>query len=815
MTSGKTRVDRFAEGLAARQAAHPKRFLVVAGAVTAIAGIIASGLRLDSSYEALLPKDSWEIQNSDRVRDLTGGTRQIVVAVKGKRPEARLAFARRLAEELSQIDEIRFVDLEFPVSFFEDRALWLMTPAALDELIPALEEAVRVSKWQANPMNLHLDEKKEKEELEAAWRNVDDVVKKHRGSTPFKRVLTSKDGQYTFILLIPSIKFIEVEVGRALSQKIQDRIDALHPEKAHLEVRLAGNLSIMQEQNRVMVTDLRAASVLAFGVGIFLVAFAMRRVGAPFLIGIALLAGVAWTFAFARIAIGHLNIITGFLVAVLIGLGIDFGIHLFMRFQQELRLFNRAPAEAMYRATTETLQPALTSALTTAGTFFTFVIAEFRGFSEFGLIAGVGVICTIASSFVILPPLILVVGVRHKRGENKAPKPLPPSKPLGLRVALPVAIVFIGAAVWGAFSVNDIPFRNNLRKLRGASPATDFMDYVDKNLGVGFNPAVFVASSVEDADTIEKIAKAQMAGGFDGRKSRISRVLSITDLLPRDIDALRPRIARLREILLDPKLDRAEEKGGKRAEQLARARRMAKAEPWTIQDLPEVFKRRMTTLDGKQYLVLLWPNERTVDSDRIAVEWEDELDHLAGQLDEHKIKYLEADETLLLAWIYRTILADALPLLVLASVVVLLLLLADFRNPKDTLFVAFPLATGIFAFLGIVHAFGMELNMFNMIVLPSIIGIGIDNSVHIYHRYKSEGRGSVRLVIRTTGMATLLASVTTGIGFGSALIAHNVGLKSLGLLATIGISCTFAAAVLFFPCMLSLLERLPGKGRRL
>ncbi len=804
MTQKPTTVSRIAEKLATAQAAHPKRFLIIAGIVTLIAGLIASGLRFDSSYEALLPKDSPEIRNSDKVRDMTGGTRQVVVAIKGEDPEKRLAFGRRLAAKLEKIEEIRYVDLEFPVSFFEDRALWLMAPAALDELIPTLEEAVRVSKWQANPMNFHLDEEKEKADLEAAWGKVDQVVKKHQGETPFKKILTSKDGQYTFLLLIPSIKFIEVEVGRALSEKIHAEIDALHPAKEQLEVRLAGNLAIMQEQNVVMKADLRNASILAFGVGILLVAFAMRRVGAPFLIGVALIAGVVWTFGFARIAIGHVNIITGFLAAVLFGLGIDFGIHVFMRFQQELNLFNRPVPEAMFRATTGTLPPSVTSALTTAGTFFTFVIADFRGFSEFGLIAGVGVLFTIASCFLILPPLILLIGVKAKKREAKAP---PARRPLGLGIALPVIALFAAAAVWGGISVDDIPFRNNLRELRGESPATEFMDYVDRNLGVGFNPAVFIARNVKEAEVIKGLIKAQQATGFDGRKSRIAKVLSITDLLPRNVEALRPRVEKLRKILLDPKLDRAEEKGGKRAEQLALARRMARSAPWTIKDLPEVFRRRMTTLDGSQYLVLLWANERTVDSDQIAVEWEDELDHLAATIDKHKIKYLKADETLLLAWIYRTILADALPLLLLASGVVLLFLFMDFRNPRDTLLVALPLATGMLAFIGVIHALGMELNMFNMIVLPSIIGIGIDNAVHVYHRYKTEGKGSVRLVIRTTGMATLLAYLTTGIGFGSALIAHNVGLKSLGMLAAIGISITFTATVLFFPCFLSILER--------
>jgi predicted RND superfamily exporter protein len=111
-------------------------------------------------------------------------------------------------------------------------------------------------------------------------------------------------------------------------------------------------------------------------------------------------------------------------------------------------------------------------------------------------------------------------------------------------------------------------------------------------------------------------------------------------------------------------------------------------------------------------------------------------------------------------------------------------------------------------FVGIAHLLSMEINMFNMIVLPSIIGIGIDNAVHIFHRYKEEGKGSIMFVVKNTGAAALLASLTTAVGFGSSLISHNVGLKTMGSLAIVGIGSTFAAAVIFFPALLTILERI-------
>jgi predicted RND superfamily exporter protein len=109
---------------------------------------------------------------------------------------------------------------------------------------------------------------------------------------------------------------------------------------------------------------------------------------------------------------------------------------------------------------------------------------------------------------------------------------------------------------------------------------------------------------------------------------------------------------------------------------------------------------------------------------------------------------------------------------------------------------------------------GIEINMFNLIVIPSVIGIGIDNALHIYHRYLERGPGSLRFVLRHTGAAALLASLTTGVGFGSSLVSHHLGLRCLGTLAIIGISFTLISATVFFPALLALLERSPAAAGR-
>jgi len=93
-----------------------------------------------------------------------------------------------------------------------------------------------------------------------------------------------------------------------------------------------------------------------------------------------------------------------------------------------------------------------------------------------------------------------------------------------------------------------------------------------------------------------------------------------------------------------------------------------------------------------------------------------------------------------------------------------------------------------------------------MIIIPTIIGIGIDNGVHIYHRYKQEGPGSLRKVLRHTGSAIGISSLTTMVGFSGLIFAFHPGLNAIGELALIGISLTLLAALVILPAVFQLQE---------
>jgi len=146
----------------------------------------------------------------------------------------------------------------------------------------------------------------------------------------------------------------------------------------------------------------------------------------------------------------------------------------------------------------------------------------------------------------------------------------------------------------------------------------------------------------------------------------------------------------------------------------------------------------------------------------------------------------------------------------LGSILVLIILLIDYRDLRDVVFAAIPLAMGVVWMMGFMGLAGLSFNFANLVAIPLIIGVGIDNGVHIVHRVRLEGAEGMSVVLRHTGRAILIASLTTMIGFGSLGLASHQGLASLGKVLLLGVGSCLVTSTLVLPNILVAL----GKTRR-
>jgi hypothetical protein len=141
---------------------------------------------------------------------------------------------------------------------------------------------------------------------------------------------------------------------------------------------------------------------------------------------------------------------------------------------------------------------------------------------------------------------------------------------------------------------------------------------------------------------------------------------------------------------------------------------------------------------------------------------------------------------------------------VYALLAITAVLLLDFRSLRRTLWALLPLGLGTVATLGLLGLFGVPLNPANMIAFPLILGVGVDNGVHVLHDYLAQGAGRRYLLSRTIGRGILVAALTTVLGFGTLMIASHRGLFGLGLVLSLGVSCCMLTALVFLPALLRL-----------
>jgi uncharacterized protein len=239
------------------------------------------------------------------------------------------------------------------------------------------------------------------------------------------------------------------------------------------------------------------------------------------------------------------------------------------------------------------------------------------------------------------------------------------------------------------------------------------------------------------------------------------------------------------------------------AEDLHRLRDVARPAPITLADLPAALRERHVSPNG-QWLLRVFGKGCLWDYQPLA-DFCDQVHAVDRDATGKPIATLEGLRSMREGFHRAGLYA------LLAIVAVLLL---DFRRPRHVLLALAPLAVGVVMTLGILGMWGWPLNPANMIAFPLILGVGVDNGVHVLHDYlarKGERKG-YRLS-HTTGQGILVAALTTILGFGTLMTSGHRGLVSLGLILTLGVGCCMLAALVLLPAALRLVSLHRHAGR--
>ena len=560
----------------------------------------------------------------------------------------------------------------------------------------------------------------------------------------------------------------------------------------------------------------------------------------PAMITLSLITAVAWTCGYIAFTVGHLNILTSAFGAMLIGLG-DYGVH-FVAHYLTVRRETRGTRAALLKTAATVGGGIATGALTTAAAFFAGALTDFLGVAELGIVAGGGILLCWLADMTVLPAVICLVDRKPTVRRASLVDLSPWFRPLhGLPRAGSLVLVLATAVL--ACGLPLLRYDYNLLNLQPQGlPSVEFQNKLVEHMSRSSYFALSVADTPEVAlarkeqflrlptvDHVEEIVSlippdaAEREAAVRALVERLRRIepnLSgvSAEMLPARLDAafsewyaaasqvpalvdFARQIAELQTLLrqIPPEALAARLSAVPRAleaalvSQFSALQKAADPEPPTLDDLPESLRVRFIGKSGR-HLVQVYCKGDFWDP-QVMRQFVADVRSVDPEATGNPIQIYEAARQMNRAYIEATFYA-------LAAIV--LALYFDFRSFRDVGLSLLPLVCGMAALFGLMGYLEIPLNPANMITLPLILGIGIDDGVHIIHDYRRQ-KGRYLAPQPSTLTAVIVNTLTTMVGFGALMLSPHQGLQSLGRVLTLGMATCLTAALLL-PSVLRVLS---------
>lgn len=678
--------------------------------------------------------------------------------------------------------------------------------------------------------------------------------------------LTTSDGTGYLIALYPELASDEGAVLEPLVDRIRAiRDTAMAGASPDVRAEVSGMPAFIVDELHVVQDGLKNSTIVAT-LGIVMLCWLLfRSVFQTIIANLPLLPGVVLTLAFILLAYDRLNLITSSFVAVLLGLGIDFSVHVVARYNEFVRLGERRDA-AIRASLIKTGPGILAGAIITAVGFLAGITTEFTAYGELGVITAVGLLLVVIATFSMLPAMLA-------RGRATVTKP--PPEPPGLaqlpgivrRLRWPLATVGIAAGLLGVALVSGVAFNPRYfdflpQRVESAAPLNR-LEYDALASPVFANLS---APSLEDAremttrlralDTVAGVQSptdlvpplddaglAALRAGFAGLTrdpdfaalaGRTTEAKALDREVRRVIDALdevrfamgqagmapdAALAAKAAFEALKVRIAGLDEAGSRRLATIdadvaallepawRTARGVAERGHVLPTDLPPLFARRFVAKDGAAVALYAVPSGRFWE-ESVADAFAADIRTIDPEASGLALSHV-AHGTMIVAGFRRAA--------VIAAVVIFIILLIDFRSFRDATLALLPTALGWGWMILAMRAFGLRFDVANIVTLPLVLGVGIAYGVHLMHRVREgdPAPGSsvpatipdVDDAIRGTGGAIAVAALTTVAGFAALMVPDYGGMRSLGAVMVLGILTCLVATIAVLPAVLLIVRR--------
>ena len=646
-------------------------------------------------------------------------------------------------------------------------------------------------------------------------------------------------------------------------ERLRQLIQQTREEVPGVNAGLTGEPVLDYDEMAQSQKDMTVASIVSLVLCALIFIYGYNETGRPVKATMGLMAGLAYTMAFATLAVGHLNILTITFVPMLIGLAIDYGVHLITRYEEELRK-GKTNEAALTIAMVFTGQGIFTGALTTGGAFLAMYFTNFKGIQEMGLICGGGLLLCLAPMMTLLPVLLLrgrqnVMDHGTREDEHRA-------RIENLWLQRPALVVGVTAAL-GALAFTQIyrgnvKFDYNLMELQSPSlPSvvfTEKLTHADKSVLFG----AIVATNLDEAISLEQqitklptVAEVdlppemldnflpanqnQKLGLIRGIKNEVAPLqFAAPDTRPVDIPALSHTLWYLycycglaledTNVSADPELTkqfaalqqaidnlRKTMLAGDDAAQTRHADKLAEFQQALFNDLRATFESLKRQNDSSPLRVEDLPpalrDQFIGETGKFLLQVYPKADVWERTNQEAFVADLRTVDpnvtgTPVQLLEYETLLRNSYIQAAWYSLIAIaILVFLHFRTPGAVILALLPVGIGTLWLAGLMGWFGVRFNLANIMTLPLVIGIGVTNGIQILNRFAEERTPNI--LARSTGKAVLVSGLTAIAGFGSLILAKDRGIHSLGCVMAVGILACMIAGLTFLPALLNLLGR--------
>ena len=750
---------------------HARLSFLLAIIPAIIAAYLGSGVSFRLSLADLLPKDRASVKETKEIAEEIGGIGYFIVLLGPIEDPIKLLPTVKKA--LEKNPSIKYAFYEREEYNLRDQILYLLPRKELKELTKQIH--ILFSGGE-EPFSLGLDNEEEKKEK---VKSAEAYLAKFKKRSKKNRYYSSKNNRYAMVLAKPNFDSEDIYQSQNLLNNVQKSLEKKL--KGKTEFHLLGRYVNKVRDLRQMQKDIAKAASIALLAITCLLLFGLGSIRATLFTLISVSIAMGWTSGITAIWIGHINLLTGFFIAILGGLGVEYGIHMVRRYYQELEK-GKNHKEAVRITHLKMTRILFSAALTSSAAFYILSFSNFKAFSELGKIAGSGIL-SVYFSYILCFPLTSKLLEKSKRKTKIIPGLL--SLYLVKKHWIKFFFPFLLLMAYGLWNAE---FKYNFEEIQSLSKESRSLNkLVNELFGKSLTPSALLAKDQK------QLSKLQDWLGERKQQNTVKEAISIQSFTAPDRNRRQGLFRKLRKEIVQTSESTIYKKTKLEKKEVLQ---WLNAPNYRYEELPSHVRG---LFGSSKNILLAYPREDLNDV-KALYRFSKTLQEAKDEFPGLKI----GSDSLIFTEILNHIVKDGKIVIILFLLGSFFVFWLDFRTMRDAGWLFIQLSLGMVILVGLMGLFHIPFTVINIAMLPAVLAAGVDMGVHVRHQEKG-GFSSLRAP-ESLSYSIHLSMLAAIFGFAPLFLAQAAALPGVAWISIMGQVSMYLISMVIFPLFRKYLE---------